>query len=60
MLLSTAQPHHTRQASTHLYRLKLMRLFFPVGAGQRAENSKLEVLSTALSSLISVVVLIQL
>lgn len=37
-----------------------MRLFFPVGAGQRAENSKLEVLSTALSSLISVVVLIQL
>ena len=37
MLLSTTQHHQTRQVSTYLYRLKLMR-FFSVGAEQKAEN----------------------
>lgn len=40
MLLSTAQHHQTRQVSTYLYRLKLMRFFFSVGAERKAENQK--------------------
>lgn len=59
-LLSTAQPHHTRQVSTHLYRLKLMRLFFLLELDRELKTQSLKVLSTASSFLISVVVLLQL